>query len=127
MVVPDLPLALGAPLTWILPPHYMSSSLLPLSSKSHNERDVKSQKRTITYYLLRICGEKTDDFSNDGISIHGDKIRTGASNIRACIKAEDRTTRKAEIASCIRVAEVIPSMKLIMWLTSLLQLIMAIL
>ncbi|CAM8898328.1 unnamed protein product [Rhodiola kirilowii] len=106
VVVPDLPLALGAPLTWILPPHYTSSSLLPFSSRLFNERDVKSQKGTIIYSVLRICGEKTDDVLNGGISIHGDKIKTGVSNVLACIKAEDRTTRKVEIASCIRVAEV---------------------
>lgn len=107
VVVPDLPLALGAPMIWIIPPFYTTSSLLPFSSRSFNERELNSQKGSIMYSVLRICGEKTDDALNDGIAIHGDKIRTGANNVLACIKAEDRITRKAEIASCIRVAEVL--------------------
>lgn len=93
-------------MTWIIPPYYTSSSLLPFSSRSFNERESNGQKRAILYSVLRICGEKTDDALNDGITIHGDKIRTGASNALTCIMAEDRASRKVEIASCIRVSEV---------------------
>lgn len=99
----DLPLALGV--TWILPPHYTSSSLLP-SSSSYSQFDTRSRKGPISYSLLRQYGGKNEEAQKDVISIDGDKIRTTESNTLACIQANDRTTGRVEVASCIRVAEV---------------------
>ncbi|KAK9272744.1 hypothetical protein L1049_003121 [Liquidambar formosana] len=106
LVVPDLPLALGVPMTWILPPHYITSSLLPSSSESYSQWDGQSQKGTITYSLSRKCGGKNEEVQKDAISIDGDRIKTTESNNLACIQAKDHTTGKVEIASCVRVAEV---------------------
>ncbi|XAR51910.1 hypothetical protein NMG60_11006706 [Bertholletia excelsa] len=105
-VVSDLPLALGAPITWILPPHYTSSSLLPSSLSSYGQYDTQSRKGAISYSLLRQCGGKNDDVQNNAISIDGDRIRTKESNNLACVQAKDRSSGRIEVASCIRVAEV---------------------
>ncbi|KDP46416.1 hypothetical protein JCGZ_10256 [Jatropha curcas] len=105
LVVPDLPLALGVPITWVLPPHYITSSILPFSLESHGQWDGQSRKGTITYSLLRSC-EKNEVWQKDAISIDGDRIKTMESNNLACIQAKDRTTGRIEIASCVRVAEV---------------------
>ncbi|PSS30358.1 Nuclear pore complex protein [Actinidia chinensis var. chinensis] len=105
-VVSDLPLALGAPVTWILPPHYTSSKLLPSSLSSYSQYDAQSRKGAITYSLLRQCGGKNEEVQKDAITIDGDRIRTTESNNLACIQAKDRSTGRLEVASCIRVAEV---------------------
>ncbi|KAK4272113.1 hypothetical protein QN277_020709 [Acacia crassicarpa] len=105
-VVPDLPLALGFPITWILPPHYTSTSLLPSSSESYTQLDSQSRKGIINYSLLRNFGERSDALQKDSIYIEGDRIKTTASNNLACIQAKDRTTGRTEIASCVKVAEV---------------------
>ncbi|XP_015576193.2 nuclear pore complex protein GP210 isoform X1 [Ricinus communis] len=105
LVVPYLPLALGLPITWILPPHYITSSILPSSLESHGQWDGQSHKGIITYSLLRSC-EKNEGWHKDAISIDGDRIKTMESNNLACIQGKDRTTGRVEIASCVRVAEV---------------------
>ncbi|KAJ4729295.1 nuclear pore complex protein [Melia azedarach] len=105
-VVPDLPLALGIPITWVLPPHYTTTGLLPSSSESQGQWDSQSRKGSIVYSLLKICGEKKEITNKDDISIDGDRIRTTGSNNLACIQAKDRTTGRTEIASCVMVAEV---------------------
>ena len=106
LVVADLPLALGVPITWVLPPHYTTTSLLPSSSESYGQGDGQSRKGTIVYSLSRCCGEKNEAVQKDSISIHRDRIKTTDSNNLACIQAKDRTTGRIEIASCVRVAEV---------------------
>ncbi|XWS40691.1 hypothetical protein CRYUN_Cryun17cG0017400 [Craigia yunnanensis] len=105
LVVSDLPLALGAPITWVLPPHYTTSSILPSSTESHGQKDSQSRKGSIIYSLLRNWEEATEG-SQHAVSIDGDKINTKESNNLACIKAKDRITGRTEIASCVRVAEV---------------------
>lgn len=103
-VVPDLPLALGVPITWILPPHYTSTSLLPLSAESY--LDIQNRKGTISYSLLRNVGEKNGALHKDYIFIDGDRIKTTVGDDLACIQAKDHTTGRTEIASCVKVAEV---------------------
>ncbi|XVF14043.1 hypothetical protein REPUB_Repub09cG0022600 [Reevesia pubescens] len=105
LVVSDLPLALGAPITWILPPHYTTSSILPSSTESHGQRVSQSRKGSVIYSLLRNWEEVTD-VSQHAVFIDGDKIKTKESNNLACIQAKDRITGRTEIASCVRVAEV---------------------
>ncbi|KAK8586935.1 hypothetical protein V6N12_021454 [Hibiscus sabdariffa] len=105
LVVSDLPLALGAPITWVIPPHYTTSSILPSSTESHGQKDSQSRKGSIIYSLLRKC-EEGKEVSQRAVSIDGDKIKTEESNNLACILAKDRITGRAEIASCVRVAEV---------------------
>ncbi|XP_004304654.1 PREDICTED: nuclear pore membrane glycoprotein 210-like [Fragaria vesca subsp. vesca] len=105
-VVPDPPLALGVPITWILPPHYTTSSLLPLSSELHGQWDTQSHKGTIIYSLLRNVPYKNEVLQKDVISIEGDRIKTSESNNLACIQAKDRMTGRIEIAACVKVAEV---------------------
>ncbi|KAA8548147.1 hypothetical protein F0562_004591 [Nyssa sinensis] len=105
-VVPDLPLALGAPMTWILPPHYTTSNILPSSSNSYSQRDTQSRKATISYSLLREFGGKNEEVQKDAISIDGDRIKTMESSSLACIQAKDRLTGRTEVASCVRIAEV---------------------
>ncbi|KAL3629180.1 hypothetical protein CASFOL_026402 [Castilleja foliolosa] len=97
-VVSDLPLALGLPITWILPPYYTSSDLLP--SSSHSPRD-----KGIAYSLLGQSKRKADEVQND-IYIDGAKIKTKDSGNLACIQAKDRSTERIEVASCVKVAEV---------------------
>lgn len=104
LVVSDLPLALGAPATWILPPHYTTSSLLPSAAESYCQWDVQSRRGNILYSLLK--SERNDLMQKDDISIDGELIKTGESNNIACIQAKDRTTRRIDIAACVRVAEV---------------------
>ncbi|XP_045812556.1 nuclear pore complex protein GP210 isoform X2 [Trifolium pratense] len=101
-VVPDLPLALGLPITWILPPYYTTTSLLPSSSESYY--DGQNHKGTIKYSLLSSIDKNA--LQNDAVFIDGDKIKTSESNNLACIQAKDRTTGRIEIASCVKVSEV---------------------
>ncbi|OVA20622.1 Bacterial Ig-like [Macleaya cordata] len=105
-VVSDPPLSLGIPITWILPPFYTASNLLPASSESYNQWDSHGRKGTIVYSLLRSCGGKNEEIQNDVISIDGGRITTRDSDNLGCIQAKDRTTGRIEIASCVRVAEV---------------------
>lgn len=107
LVVPDLPLALGVPITWILPPHYTTTSLLPSSSESYGQADGQSHKGTIIYSLLRNFHEMNEVVQKDVISIDKDRIKTTDSNNIVCIQAKDRTTGRTEIAACIKVVEVL--------------------
>ena len=104
-VVSDLPLVLGAPVTWILPPHYTSSKLLPSSLNSYSHYDAQSRKGAITYSLLRQCGGNNEDVQKDAISIDGDRIRPTEGINLAWIQAKDTSTGRLEVSSCIRVAE----------------------
>ncbi|XP_027187547.1 nuclear pore complex protein GP210 isoform X1 [Cicer arietinum] len=103
-VVPDLPLALGLPITWILPPYYTTTSLLPSSSESSTQYDGQNHKGTIKYSLLSSLEKNA--LQRDAMFIDGDRIKTTESNNLACIQAKDRITGRIEIASCIKVAEV---------------------
>lgn len=105
MVIPDPPLVLGIPITWVLPPFYTTSELLPNPVESFGEGDSRSRKGSIAYSVLRICG-KGDLVMQDPIVINGARIQTKESNNLACIQAKDRITGRAEIAACARVAEV---------------------
>ncbi|XP_020590904.1 LOW QUALITY PROTEIN: nuclear pore complex protein GP210 [Phalaenopsis equestris] len=98
-VVPDPPMALGMQATWVLPPSYTSSDLLPLADSYG--LDVHSHREGVVYSVLRTCESKLDS-----ITIHGGKIKTRESNNLACIQAKDQSTQRTEIASCIRVAQV---------------------
>ena len=104
-VMPDPPLALGIPITWILPPHYTTSDLLPQYSEPHR-RDGQSQTRTIAYSLLRHTGRKEDELQKDSISICGNKIKTIETNDLACVFKKYHSTRRIEVVSCVRGAEV---------------------
>ncbi|CAD5333574.1 unnamed protein product [Arabidopsis thaliana] len=104
-VVPDLPLSLGAPMTWVLPPFYTSSGLLPSSSEPQKHRDGQSHRGNIVYSILKDCSSRAD-FERDTISINGGSVKTTDSNNVACIQAKDRTSGRIEIAACVRVAEV---------------------
>ncbi|XP_068664790.1 nuclear pore complex protein GP210 isoform X3 [Aristolochia californica] len=106
LVVSEPPLALGVPITWVLPPFYTSSDLLPAPIESYNEWDARNRKGAISYSLLRTCGGKTDFRQQDSISIVGGRIKTKESDNLACIQAKDLTTGNTAIASCVRVAEV---------------------
>jgi len=104
-VVPDLPLSLGAPMTWVLPPFYTSSGLLPSSSEPQKHRDGQSHRGNIVYSILKDCSSRAD-FERDTISINGGSVKTTDRNNVACIQAKDRTSGRIEIAACVRVAEV---------------------
>ncbi|KAL9246241.1 hypothetical protein vseg_019803 [Gypsophila vaccaria] len=106
LVVPDPPLARGIPITWILPPHYTTSDLLPKYSGLHSNKDLQSQEVTVSYSLLTCCGRGDGELQKGTVSISGNKIRTAESNELACIKAEDHHTGRVEVASCVRVTEV---------------------
>ncbi|RZC71969.1 hypothetical protein C5167_035143 [Papaver somniferum] len=102
-VVSYPPLSLGVPITWILPPFYTTSNLLP---ESYNQGDSQGRKGTVIYTLMRSCGGKNEEIHKDAISIEGARIKTSDSGNLGCIQAKDRSTGRAEIASCVRVAEV---------------------
>ncbi|XP_021760201.1 nuclear pore complex protein GP210-like isoform X1 [Chenopodium quinoa] len=99
-VVPDPPLAQGIPITWVLPPHYTTSDLLPPYSNSQKTKDNQSQ--TVAYSLLGCSGKNVEGV----ISISGHSITTTESNNLACIQAKDLSIGRIEVASCVRVAEV---------------------
>ncbi|KAL6532745.1 hypothetical protein OROGR_013705 [Orobanche gracilis] len=103
-VVPDLPLALGFPITWILPPYYTTTSLLPSSSEAYAQYDGQNHKRTIKYSLLSSTDKNA--LQKDAVFVDGDRIKTSESNDLACIQAKDRTTGRIEIASCVKVSMV---------------------
>ncbi|KAK3132641.1 hypothetical protein QOZ80_6AG0525560 [Eleusine coracana subsp. coracana] len=107
LVVPDPPLALGIPITWLLPPFYTTSSLLPGSKNSLGEPEADSHdlENSIGYSLLRGSG-RSGFVIQDASTIDGSKIRTGESNAVDCIQAKDHSTGRTEIALCLRVAEV---------------------
>ncbi|KAG0478243.1 hypothetical protein HPP92_012962 [Vanilla planifolia] len=100
-VMCDPPLALGMPVTWVLPPSYMTSDLLPGSIESYGPLDVHYRRKGIIFLVLRTCESKQHP-----ITMHGGKIKTGNVNDLACIQGKDQTTERIEIASCIRVSEV---------------------
>nr|XP_016476217.1 PREDICTED: nuclear pore complex protein GP210-like [Nicotiana tabacum] len=103
-VVPELPLALGSPITWILPPHYTTSDLLPSASKTFSKGDPSMGK--VTYSILGDCRRKGEREEDDPILIDGSRIRTKESGNLACIQAKDRSNGRVEVASCVKVAEV---------------------
>lgn len=104
-VVPDLPLALGSPATWILPPYYTSSDLLPSPSRAYRKGDSSSD-RGIAYSLLGHSKRNTDEVRADEMYIDGAKIVTKDTGNLACIQARDMSTGRTEVASCVRIAEV---------------------
>lgn len=104
-VVPDLPLAQGSPITWILPPHYISSNLLPLSSNPYSKGDAASRKSFIAYSLLGESSENAREVHHD-VVLDGGRVKTREAGSLACIQAKDRSTGRTEVASCVRVAEV---------------------
>ncbi|KAL1564235.1 nuclear pore complex protein GP210-like protein [Salvia divinorum] len=103
-VVPDLPLGLGSPITWILPSYYTSSDLLPLSSHAQSKGGSLSNKG-IAYSLLGPEKRKIDETRDNDLYIVGAKIITKDSDNVACILAIDKTSGRTEVASCVRVAE----------------------
>ncbi|RLM86258.1 hypothetical protein C2845_PM04G10100 [Panicum miliaceum] len=105
LVVPDPPLALVLPMTWLFPPFYTTTSLLPRSANSLGEPDSHDLESSVGYSLLRGSG-RSGSVIQDASIIDGRKIRTGESNAVDCIQAKDHSTGRTEIASCLRVAEV---------------------
>ena len=105
LVVPDPPLALVLPMTWLFPPFYTTTSLLPRSANSLGEPDSLDLESSIGYSLLRGSSRSGSVIEVASI-IDGSKIRTGESNAVDCIQAKDHSTGRTEIASCLRVAEV---------------------
>lgn len=98
-VVPDPPLSLGIPVTWVLPPSYTTSNLLPVTDSYG--LDVHSHRKGVIYSVLRTSKSK-----KNSITIHGGKIMTRDINDLACIQGNDLSTERTEIASCVRVAQV---------------------
>ncbi|KAJ1693956.1 hypothetical protein LUZ63_010654 [Rhynchospora breviuscula] len=95
-VVPDPPLALGLPITWLLPPFYSSSHLLP-------------SQGGVTYTMLRPCERNNPLIKQEieeTINIKGSCVVTGRNGDLGCIQVKDQTTGREEIAACIRVAKV---------------------
>ncbi|KAL6838421.1 hypothetical protein ACP4OV_031666 [Aristida adscensionis] len=105
LVVPDPPLALGLPITWLFPPFYTTTDLLPRSVNSFGEPDSNDLESSVGYALLRGSARSVSDSQCASI-VDGSKIRTGESNAVDCIQAKDHSTGRTEIASCLRVAEV---------------------
>ncbi|XP_031481437.1 nuclear pore complex protein GP210 isoform X2 [Nymphaea colorata] len=100
IVVPDPPLSLGIPATWILPPFYTTKNVLPVSSQVY---PYHRQKGNIIYSVMKVCGDKVHQ---NPFKIDGTKVKTFHSNSIGCIQATDGTTGRTEIASCVKVAEV---------------------
>ncbi|CAN4080170.1 unnamed protein product [Withania somnifera] len=103
-VVSELPLALGSPITWIVPPHYTTSALLPSASKTSSKGDPSLGK--VTYSILGDCRRKAELEEDYPILIDGSRIRTKESGNLACIQAKDWSNGRVEVASCVKVAEV---------------------
>jgi len=92
-------------MTWLFPPFYTTTSLLPRSANSLGEPDSLDLESSVGYSLLRGSG-RSGSVIQDASIIDGSKIRTGESNAVDCIQAKDHSTGRTEIASCLRVAEV---------------------
>ncbi|XP_074574231.1 nuclear pore complex protein GP210 [Curcuma longa] len=101
-VVPNPPVALGIPITWIFPPFFTTSVLLPRFSDPYRQLD---SHRSFSYSILRAC-TSTDNLKHQGITIDEGKITTRESKDIACVLAKDHATSRKEIACCVRVAEV---------------------
>ncbi|ONM20895.1 Nuclear pore complex protein GP210 [Zea mays] len=97
LVVPDPPLALALPMTWLFPPFYTTMSLLPRSANSLGEPNSLDLESSVGYSLLR----------GNGRIIDGSKIQTGESNTVDCIQAKDHSAGRTEIAACLRVAQTV--------------------
>ncbi|WVZ63130.1 hypothetical protein U9M48_012789 [Paspalum notatum var. saurae] len=106
LVVPDPPLALLPPITWLFPPFYTTKSILPRSANSLGESNSLDLESSVGYSLLRGSGRSASVIQDASI-IDGSKIRTGESNAVDCIQAKDHSTGRTEIAACLRVAEVV--------------------
>lgn len=104
-VVSEPPLALGIPITWVLPPFYTTSDILPESSGFFELDSHRKNERSISYSLLK-SSERNVFTLEDGISIAGSKIKTKESNNLDCLLAKEKSGRM-EIACCVRVAEVV--------------------
>ncbi|XP_051140615.1 nuclear pore complex protein GP210 [Andrographis paniculata] len=104
LVIADLPLALGLPITWVLPPYYTTSDLLPLSSHANGKEDSLGVQ-AVAYSWSGQSGRKTDVAQDDDMQIYGSKIITRNSGNLGCIQASDRSTGRTEIATCVRVAD----------------------
>ncbi|XP_078433278.1 embryo defective 3012 isoform X2 [Wolffia australiana] len=104
MVVPELPLALGLPITWVLPPYYTTSNILPGTSEVHKPSDLHRRRTSITYSVLSSCG-RDDIIQQEEIVVSGTKIKTQGVDVLGCIQAKDQSGR-LQIAACVRVAEV---------------------
>lgn len=105
LVVPDPPLALILPVTWLFPPFYTTMSLLPRSANSFGEPNSLDLESSVGYSLLKGSGRSASVIQDVSI-IDGSKIRTGESSAVDCIQAKDHSTGRTEIAACLRVAEV---------------------
>ncbi|KAG0553510.1 hypothetical protein KC19_12G017200 [Ceratodon purpureus] len=102
-VIPDPPLALGMGATWVLPPSYISSPLLPqlknpVSEFSHPGRSGGS----VIYSVMQ---EGCNDVNAITLTENG-VIHTSEKTDLACIHARDRSSGRSEIAACVRVAEI---------------------
>ncbi|XWS30400.1 hypothetical protein CRYUN_Cryun24cG0114100 [Craigia yunnanensis] len=85
LVVSDLPLALVAPITWVLPPHYTTSSILPSSTESHGQKDSQSRKgkdritgRTEIASCVRVAEVEQIRIKNKEFPIHVIDLAVGA-------------------------------------------------
>ncbi|EPS63976.1 hypothetical protein M569_10806, partial [Genlisea aurea] len=107
LVIPNLPLALGSSSTWILPPYYASSDLLPLFSDAYSEADSPPGDVRIAYSLLGKSKRKVvDELVDDQIQVDGAKILTRGSNTLGCVQGTDRVTGRTEVVSCVKVSDV---------------------
>lgn len=102
-VIPDPPLALGMRATWVLPPSYISSSVLPqLKNPVPGFSDPGRSGGSVIYSVMH-------EGCNDGNAItltESGVIHTSEKTDLACIHARDRSTGRSEIAACVRVAEI---------------------
>ncbi|CAK9273031.1 unnamed protein product [Sphagnum jensenii] len=106
-VVPDPPLALGMKATWVLPPDYTSSPLLPQRTKHFPVRtDALSSGHNIVYSVMHVSKLEGDNDAGVVAILDKGRVHTSERMDVACIHARDHSTGRSEIATCIRVAEV---------------------
>jgi nuclear pore complex protein Nup210 len=98
LVVDDIPVNRGCCATWLLPPHYETSFSLPYFECCGPE--------TTMYSVLQSCPPPNQDNNYVVKLVDEGRLQTGSRPDVECIHARVRSTGRAGLAACVRVAEI---------------------
>lgn len=98
LVVDDIPVNRGCCATWLLPPHYETSFSLPYFECCGPE--------TTMYSVLQSCPPPNQDNNYVVKLVEEGRLQTGSRPDVECIHARVRSTGRAGLAACVRVAEI---------------------
>lgn len=98
VVLGDIPVNRGCCATWLLPPHYETTFTLPCYQSCGAE--------TTIYSLLQSCPPSNQADNYVVKLLDEGKLQTGSRPDVECIHARVRSTGRAGLAACVRVAEI---------------------